>query len=439
MLATLADEPPAVVAQRRAALIFFKGRNCFWKGQNDQATAYFEQSLALRQEHGNKYEIAISLQNIGLVCLTKGDLESGLEYHQQALKTFQEVGNKFRLGWCLANIGEIYEARGDLERAMDYNQQGLVARRELGNKSQIAQSLNNVGGIYFRKGALTEAMASYQESHALSEEVADTSPGARWAFANMGLIYWYNGELDRALEHLEPGLADLERTGQETFIALASLDLIQIHLDKGSVEQAQDYLRRVQQLNAQGDNKTVKQSYLLGQALILKTSPRVRMRVRAAELLEQVVADEIISHSTTVTAMFALCELLIDEIRAYGDSEALQEAKILAENLYALAQRKHSFSLVVDALILQGKFALIEGNLTAAEELLEQAAALAEEKKLGLFLKKAVAERYRLDEQYKRWLHIIQSNASFQERLEQAQLANYIKEAQKVARFESEM
>jgi tetratricopeptide (TPR) repeat protein len=435
VLATLAEEQPAVLAQRTATLIFSKGRNCFWKGDNDQAMDYFEQSLAMRQEHGNKHAIAISLQNVGIIHFFKGNVAQGLDYHQQALKLFQKVGNKYRLGWCLANIGEIYAAQGELDRGLDYHQQGLALNQEIGNKKQIALSLNYIGSIYYRKGALAQAMESYQQSQALSEEVGDSSIVATWAFGNMGLIYWYNDELDRALERFEQKLANLEKFGQETFIAGSFFDLIRVCLDKGSVDQAQDYLRRLQQLNDERDNKSVNQRYRVAQALVLKTGPRVRKRAKAAELLEQVVSEEINDHETTVAAMFALCELLLDEVRAYGDSEALQEAKALAERLYALAQQQHSFSLVVDALILQGKFALIEGNLTAAEKLLEQAAAIAEEKDLGLFRKKALAERRRLNEQYERWQHIIQSNAPFQERLEQAQLANYIQAAQKVVKF----
>ncbi|MHA2232493.1 MAG: tetratricopeptide repeat protein, partial [Candidatus Hodarchaeales archaeon] len=350
VLEKLTSEQPAVLAQRTAALIFYKGRNCFWKGRNDQAGAYFEQSLALRQEQGNKHDIAISLQNVGLVHLLKGEIAQGLEYHQQALKLFREVGNKYRLGWCLMNIGEIYETQGELDRALEYNQQGLALFQEIGNKKQLAFCFNNIGGIFFRKGALTQAMETFQQSLALSEEIGDKSLSATWAFGNMALIYWYNGELDRALKHMEQSLANFERMGQKTFIAESYFDLIRIYLDKGSVDQAQDYLRRLQQLNDKGDNKLVNQCYYVAQALVLKTSSRVRKRVKAAEMLEQVIAEEIINDRYTVTAMFALCELLLDEVRAYGDSEALKEAKTLAEKLFSLAQQRHSFSLVVDAL-----------------------------------------------------------------------------------------
>ena len=75
---------------------------------------YFQQSLVLRQEVGNKYDIAVSLRNIGVIYGNKGDVEQAIEYHQQALKLFREVGNKARIGQCLTNIGMFHAEKANL-------------------------------------------------------------------------------------------------------------------------------------------------------------------------------------------------------------------------------------------------------------------------------------------------------------------------------------
>ncbi|MFX1537746.1 MAG: hypothetical protein ACFFDI_26410, partial [Promethearchaeota archaeon] len=80
-----------------------------------------------------------------------------------------------------------------------------------------------------------------------------------------------------------------------------------------------------------------------------------------------------------------------------------------------------------DIFILQSKFALIEGDLTQAAKILDQAENLAHEKSLGLLEGKVIQEQQLLKDQHRTWQDLITSNASFHERLNQANLRDYIK------------
>ncbi|MFQ5981219.1 MAG: tetratricopeptide repeat protein [Candidatus Heimdallarchaeota archaeon] len=477
LLATLTGEPPAALSQRQASLIHRRGRICIETGDFNQALEYFQQSLALRQKLGNKHDIAVSLRNIGVAYFEKGDIALGIEYHQQALKLFREVGNKYRIAWCLINIGGMSSNKGDMDQALEYSRQGLALYQELDAKAQIAYSLRIVGGIYHAKGDLERALEHYLQALPIAEE-----QGYRWENAgilnSIAVIYWNRGELEQALEFLRQGLAMAQEGGNKKIIAhsigaiglinwqkgeleqaIVKLEeamsffedigdnftkatylywLVSVALDKGPREQAQGYLHRLQLINEQEENKLISQYCRLAEALVLKASPRIRDKVRAQELFQQVAEEEIFVHILTERAMVNLCELLLDELKAYGEIAVLQEAKTLVHRLYTLAQDRHSFSLTINALILQAKLSLIEGDLAAVTQLLEQARFTADENKLELLAKKVSRERDHLETQFETWRGLIQRNASFEERLKHARVADYLKDVEKLVSIETQ-
>ncbi|MFX0115089.1 MAG: tetratricopeptide repeat protein [Candidatus Hodarchaeota archaeon] len=471
LLTAVADEAPAVLSQRKASFIYLRGRICLYKAESDKAMDYFQQSLALRQELGNKHDIAISLRNIGVVHGYKGSLDQALEYHQQALKLFQEVGNKARIAICLTNIGGYLQGKGELDPALEHCQQGLALFQEIGSNSSVAYSLGILAGIHHAKGELDCALDHYQQKLTIVEEL-----GNKWSLADclfdIGWLDWHRGELDRALEHFQHALALGQELDNKFFIAntLGSIGLIHwqkgaleqallhleddlryhekldhniqvgfclfwlilVSLDLGSSEQAQQYLKQLQHINEQEDHKGLSQVSRLAQALTLKASLRIRDKAKAQELFQQLVEEEVVHFLATKLAMINLCELLLDELKAYGEVGVFQEAKSLVDKLYAFAQTQHSFSLVINALILKAKFAMVEGDLAVAAQYLEQAKVTADEKGLGRLAEIVSAEKQQLGAQYAIWEQLIQRNASFRERVEQARINDYLKDIEKL-------
>ncbi|MFQ5979860.1 MAG: tetratricopeptide repeat protein [Candidatus Heimdallarchaeota archaeon] len=469
-LAIASKESPAEIARRKGHLEYSKGRN-YWKkgdlepamialeqsltlrkelgkkqemawslhsigniyvakGELNQALEYYQQSLALRKEFENLQDIASSLNNIGSVYLLKGELTHGLEYLQQSLTIDQEIGNPQDIAVALMNIGAVYRLKGELTQALEYCQQALTLFKEIGNQQDIAMNLTNIGGVYRLKGELTQALEYCQQALTLFKELGNQQDIAM-VLGNIGITYRMQGELEAAVSHLEQSLSIFDKIGHNLWVAACLFELVCVTLEIGARDQAQEYLRRLHQIHDQDDNKIISQGYRVAKGLVLKSSSRARDRVAAQELLEDVVDEEVVNHEITVQAMLHLCELLLDELKAYGDQAVFREAQALINKIYTLAQQQLSFTLVVDALILKSKFALIAGNLAKASQFLDQARLTADEKDLGSLATKVATERQRLTDQYDTWQRLIQTNAPFSERLEQARLTEYIQAAQR--------
>ncbi|MHA2494714.1 MAG: tetratricopeptide repeat protein [Candidatus Hodarchaeales archaeon] len=470
LLTTVTGESPQTLGQRKAAFIYLQGRNSLFQGDYDQALVYLRKSLSLREELGNKYEIALSLRSIGVAHGNRFDFDQALDYHQQALPIFQEIGNKEYSALCLTNISAYYQRKGESDRALEYVQQGLALFQKLENKRMIGYSQEAVGSILLYRGEFTRALDYYRQALRIAEE-----DDHKWQLISvtfsLGFTYLFQGNLDRALEHMQRSSALSRELGQKEqihlsygiglihwqqgaleqarealgqflgrgeeidsprVIAAALFRLTSVTLDQGARDQAEQYLQRLKQIKDQTEDKFIDQEYRLAAALVLKASPRLRDKMQAQEIFEEVANEEMVDFEWTQIAMVHLCELLLDELKTYGEVAVLQEAKILANKLYGLSQERQSFWLMVEVLILLAKLALIEGDLTAATQFLDQAKLTTEEKNLELLTQKVIAEKQSLEDQYETWLTLIQSSGSFQERLEQAKVADYLKDVEKV-------
>lgn len=391
-LSTVTGELPAAITQRKAVLAGLKGSLSTRIDNPDRTKEHYEQSLKLFKELDSKEGISKAFFGLGVVEDSKGDYGRALEYYQKSLALYQELDYFPDIAIALTYISWIYLQIGKLDQALECSLQGLPILEELGNKFNIS-----------------------------------------WALLNIAQIYYQKGDVSYAMDYCERILTWFDELGPDLLFIHAYFLLVEIASEIRSFEQAQQHLTQLQEISKEIESRTSSQLCRMAEAIFLKASSRMRGKVRAQEIFEQVAAEETSEHWLTVMAMLNLCEILLDELKAYGEEGVLQEVKSLGEKLSSIAQQQQSSSLVIETLILQAKLAMVDGDLTAAVQFLDKAGTIAEDKRLGLLTEKVSTERQLLDEQFEKWQQLIQSNAPYQARLEQARLADYFTDALKLA------
>ncbi|MFQ5980277.1 MAG: tetratricopeptide repeat protein [Candidatus Heimdallarchaeota archaeon] len=395
VLRALPQNEPETISQREAGLLYHRGVLYGRNGALDMALMLHHQSLELREKTGDKLDIASSFNSIGIIYRQKGDLNRALENYQQSLALRKEVGNKKESSASLNNIGIIFMEKGELNEAMEHFEQSLAILKELGNKLFIAMCLNNIANVHEHKGALDRALDYYQQSLTLKEELGNDWETAGVLFGVISLLLQPSTSDDRAL-------------------------------NQGSMELAQQYFHRLQQIDSQEDNKVVSQLSRVAEALMLKTSPLARKRVRAEEILEQVAAEEVVNHELTVLALLNLCDLLLAELRLSNDPEMLAEVQSHAAKLLQIADQKNSHWLLAEAYVLKSKLALVEMDLRSAHRFLTQAQLIAEERGLRKLAMKISHDHDSLLQQATQWQEAISRNAPLAERLELANVEDLV-------------
>ncbi|MFX0116667.1 MAG: tetratricopeptide repeat protein, partial [Candidatus Hodarchaeota archaeon] len=374
------------------------------------------------------------------------DWKSHFDIKQKALLIFEELGIKSGIGECLARLSQHYWLKdGELGIALEYAEKALAAFEEVGDKKLLSWPHNNIGWIYQEKGEYATALAYFEKALEIAEEAGNKRDiiQSLWSITQ---IQQANGDDSAAMDNYKRCLELYEELGLWDLYGPLVLSwiyhqLILLALDSQAVDQAQAYFQQFSELKERTHSVWIDQRYLTAKAQLLKRSTRIKDKAKAQEIFQQIIDDESAYSALgigKVPAMLNLCELLLFELRASSDAvteadPVFQEAKALITNLSSIAKAMPSYSLLIDSLILQSKFALLEGDLSSAMEFLDQAGITAEEKKLTGYAQRVAEEQQQLESQFDTWQKLIRSNAPFQARLEQARMDDYLAKALKMA------
>ena len=100
-----------------------------------------------------------------------GEYEKALDYLEQSLAIRQDIGDKSGEGATLNNISQIYKARGDYQTALSYLEKSLAIRQEIGDVAGMCATKFNMGHIQLQKGQLEKAMATWAEVYDIAIEI----------------------------------------------------------------------------------------------------------------------------------------------------------------------------------------------------------------------------------------------------------------------------
>lgn len=221
----------------------FQGASFSKKGNYPKASAYYQRSLKIREEIGDKIGIASLLGNIGTIYQLQSNYPKALGYYQRSLKISEEIGNKNVMSNALGNIGRIYDSQGNYPKALMYAQRGLKIKEEIGNKNGIAHSLGNIGIIYQSQSNYPKALEYYQRNLKISKEIGDEGGIAR-SLGNIGSIYKSQSNYPKALEYYQRSLKFREEIGDKRGIANELINIGNILQSQNNYSKTLEYYQR---------------------------------------------------------------------------------------------------------------------------------------------------------------------------------------------------
>jgi tetratricopeptide (TPR) repeat protein len=204
-------------------------------GQKQEALKYYEQSLRINKEVGDRGVEGTMLSNLGAVYDDLGQKQEALTYYEQALQITREVGDRGVEGTTLSNLGLVYSALGQKQEALTYYEQALQIVREVGDRGVEGATLNNLGGVYDDLGQKQEALTYYEQALPIRREVGDRG-GEGTTLNNLGRVYDDLGQKQEALTYYEQALK-LHKEVQNPFMEGITLhNMGMIYFNEGSDE-----------------------------------------------------------------------------------------------------------------------------------------------------------------------------------------------------------
>jgi tetratricopeptide (TPR) repeat protein len=117
--------------------------------QGDSATAWvlFEESLNLQRELGDRYGIAMTLNNLGNVATAQGDYAAGQALYEESLSLCRDMGYKWGIVFALTNLGSEAYVQGEYATARALYEECLALCTEMDEKQAKAYALLGLGLI----------------------------------------------------------------------------------------------------------------------------------------------------------------------------------------------------------------------------------------------------------------------------------------------------
>jgi tetratricopeptide (TPR) repeat protein len=335
-----------------------------------------------------------------------GNIDLALENYKKSLalaETFNDkdriITNLLRIGWIIGMF------QGDLNFGLEYVERALVLAKSIKFKLYIIWSLNSKAAMYHNRGEISRSFLFYEESLAIAKEI-DQQFFVATILNNMADTYRMKGELDNAIECSKKSIEVLLKVGNLRNVANSHDFLIQSLIEKGDLEQAQEYITRLDKLKNQLNNKDVDDIYRYNQALLLKESSRISNRGKAEEIFKEIIKDKTAHWEANLRSLLSLCELLLLELQMTGNSEVLEEVESYIDQLVEIAEKSHSYWIWGETYLLRAKLALILLDMKEARRLLSQGQKIAEKFGITKLARKISNEHDVLLKQLDRWEYL---------------------------------
>ncbi|MFW9994552.1 MAG: tetratricopeptide repeat protein [Candidatus Odinarchaeota archaeon] len=408
--------------ERGAFLKRCKGFVCKTQRKQDQALQYLQESVNLYEKLEHR-ELTIDTRDnivtitnglIGQLFEEIGDNYRGMEYFKKKTELYEKTGNKHALAGSRMWLSNFYFNLGELDPARGHAQDNLSLCEEIQHEMGIIFSFSYLGHVCLRKGEPDQALDYYQKALVTCEKNEFKGMMAH-ALHYAGMAYISKGDLKTALDYNKKALILAREVSATAFMGWVLHSLVVLSVDTDSLDSARDYFHQLQDVNEKVDHRLTDQLYRLAWATLLKTSTRLKDKVKAQELFRQVAEEEVYFPDWTYNAMVNYAALLLFELRSTGDKQVLKEVKELTEKLLETAKEQGSQPVLVETYLLQSKLALLELDVKKAQLLLDQAQLIAEEKNLGRLARVVTLEQDLLSSQLNKWEKIIRLNPSMSE------------------------
>ena len=320
-----------------------------YRRRNDfvHANACHQRSLELATELSDTIEIIKALNNLGTNYRRLGVLEEATSYHYRALEYSDDYSRQDdsvtlkNKAVSLNGIGNIYITLANLDLADSICRMALANEKRLG--SDLGQAINyaNIGSVFESRGNLDSARIYYSWSME-SNKKANSTLGISLCHDHFGRLYEKNGDYDKAISEYESAYDLLSGTPDKWHWLDPCLALANVHLKKGDLSKAKEYLDEArtvaQQIGSLEHLSSVYHSYYEYYSGLRNYKDALDSYVLSNEYSYSVVNSSILNK-----AQNARVQLVQDRMQ-----KELQDR----ENRYSYQARSHRRMLVVSFIAL---------------------------------------------------------------------------------------
>ena len=171
----------------------------------------------------------------GVAYRLMGDLEQSLQNLFQSAQLAADNNHPVLEAEAYGEIANSYVANEDFQNSLEYQIKAIDIIRIHGTQQQLAISLLNTGFNYYSLEKLDSALVLYNEAEPIFEDIS-MSIGKAYIIGNRALVYWKQGNYDRAEKGLLEAIGMLEPLGDQFGMADYHNQLGSMYLEGDNIE-----------------------------------------------------------------------------------------------------------------------------------------------------------------------------------------------------------
>jgi len=192
-------------------------------GEREAARQHFDEALGLYRQLAGRYpdaylpDVATTLNNLGALLANLGEREAARHHYQEALSLCRQLASRYpnaylpNVGGTLNNLGLLLAARQHYDEALGLYRQ-LAGRYPDAYLPQVAATLNNLGNLLANLGEREAARQHYDDALGLYHQLAGRYPDAylpdvAMTLNNLGALLAGLGEREAAQQHYQEALS----------------------------------------------------------------------------------------------------------------------------------------------------------------------------------------------------------------------------------------
>lgn len=339
--------------------------------------------------------------------------------------------------------GYVHFRNAEIDSALEYANKSFEIDKTLGESINIKKAIiagySMFSAISQNKGMFEKGLEEIQLSTKLAKEINDSRSiyGGHWSRSQ---LHWKLGQMEQANEAAVTALKYFREIEDKVSTARI-LFLLVISNSNLKRDIAKNYLKDLENIfeEATEDNiRFIQLAHDLAKGTYLKTSKRSREKIKAEEILVNLIEYNQSNIYYTLEAIPMLIELLLVEYQSYQENEVLEEIHQYLEKMTSVAKASSMIESIVKGKLIQAQLASIEGNFEFAEKIIESTLIMTEENNLSYFSNQIKEVKSKLENEFDEMQELTKKNVSFGQRLEKSNLINYLQQAQGLFQNERE-
>lgn len=340
---------------------------------------------------------------------------------------------------CSYYMAFLEQEKGETSKFFDLLAESLVIYHTIDAKQGIAWVTAWQGQFFLQRGDFDVAKTKFSQALELFRSISD-SQGLDLVNSLIGLMFYQQGKSEQAEEMLEKAFDSSIKIGNPMILSYCVIPLILLYIASGNRSKAQNCISELREVCKNASSDRVKVHRLITEAIFLKSSSRFSDKAKAQNMFLELLNEdgEIQSHGSYVwltsdksfsyLVITHLAELYLEEFKLSEDKKVMLEVRKLIDNqIKKVDDQKFSLELV-ELLLLNAKLLLVEGEIEKALKILERVKQVAKSNNFHRMEEKITFEIAQIDREFKKWDTAI----SVRDRIEQVQIEEYLKEAQKM-------